>query len=179
MSRLPLVDPANATGKTKELLDQVQKNMGTVINIVKALANSPALLQAYLGFSAPLKNGVLDVKIREQIALVVGEATGCDYCIAAHTAIGKKSGLTDDEIRDARLAKANDPKAQAAISFSSAMIGKEGYVSDEDLAELRSAGYSEEEVAEVIGNVLLNLFTNYFNHVAEPEIDFPAVEAVK
>jgi alkylhydroperoxidase family enzyme len=77
--------------------------------------------------------------------------------------------------QDARRATASDAKSQAALSFSKKLVDNQGAVEDADVEALRSAGYSDGEVAEIVANVALNIFTNYFNHVAGTEIDFPRV----
>jgi uncharacterized peroxidase-related enzyme len=178
MQRIKSVNPESAAGKTKELLDTVKKNMGMVPNLLKALANSPAVLEAYLGISGALAGGVLAPKIRESIALVVAEINRCDYCLAAHTMIGKKAGLTDAEVLESRRGVLQDPKANAAVQLTKAVLDKQGFVADADIQAAKKAGLSEAEIVEVVANVILNIFTNYFNHVIETEIDFPKAPAL-
>ncbi len=173
MSRIETVNPAQATGKAKELLDGVKAKLGMAPNLMRVMANSPAVLDAYLKFSGALGDGVLGAKTREQIALAVGQANSCDYCLSAHSAIGKMVGLTPDQIRDSRLGTAVDAKANAILRFATALVEKRGLVSDQDIGSVRSAGASDAEIAEVVANTALNLFTNYVNHVAQTDIDFP------
>src|SRR5271169_709355 len=106
MSRFTQIAPETATGKTKELLDAVKAKLGLVPNMVRAMANSPAALNAYLQFSGALAGGSLSAKSREQIALAVGQVNECDYCLSAHSALGKMAGLTPEQIRDSREGKA-------------------------------------------------------------------------
>lgn len=177
MPRLTAVSPDTATGEAKALLDGVQKSLGMAPNIVRTLANSPAALNGYLSFTGALAKGDLPQRLREQIALVVAETNGCDYCLSAHSAIGKKAGLSADEIERSRGAEASDQKAQAALVFAQKLVEDRGRVADADLEPVRQAGYDEGEIAEIVANVALNLYTNYFNHVADPEVDFPRVSA--
>ncbi len=178
MSRIHQIAPDSATGKAKELLDAVHGKLGLVPNITRAMANSPAVLEGYLGLSGALGKGSLSAKNREQIALAVGQANHCDYCLAAHSAIGKMVGLTPDQILDSRRGTAIDPKADAVIRFARKLVDDRGRVSDADVAEVRAAGLNDGAIAEVVANVALNIFTNYFNHVAETDIDFPKVEPI-
>lgn len=178
MSRIELVDPKQAEGKQKELLDGIQKKLGMTPNIMRSLATSPAALQAYLGFSGALAEGKLDAKVREQIALTVAEANGCDYCLAAHSAVGGMVGLSKDEIYDARLGTSSDGRIAAALRFARTIVEKRGWVGNEDLETVRNAGFDDGEISEIVANVAFNTFTNYFNHVAETPIDFPKVEAL-
>ena len=178
MSRIHQIAPDSATGKAKELLDAVKGKIGLVPNITRAMANSPAALEGYLGLSGALGKGSLSAKNREQIALAVGQANQCDYCLAGHSAIGKMVGLTPDQILDSRRGTAIDPKSDAVIRFARKLVDERGRVSDADVAEVRAAGLDDGGIAEVVANVALNIFTNYFNHVAETDIDFPKVEPI-
>ncbi len=173
MSRLNLIDPHQAEGKQKELLDGVQKKLGMTPNLVRVFANSPAVLQGYLGLNEGLGEGALDAKVSEQIALTVAETNGCQYCLAAHSTVGKMLGLNRDEILDARQAVSSDGRVEAALQFAKSVVEKSGWVSDEDLEKVRSAGYNDGEITEIVAHVVLNIFRNYFNHIAETPIDFP------
>ncbi len=174
MARIHPVSKETADTATTEILDSVKKKMGKVPNIVATMANSPAVAKAYLGFSQSLSGGKLPARLREEIALVVGETNQCNYCLAAHTALGKNAGLSEQETIDARQANVQNEKEQAAIQFARRIVSERGWVSDEDLQSVRQADYSDGEIAEIVGNVVLNIFTNYFNHVADTEVDFPA-----
>ncbi len=175
MSRLKAVQPENATGKTKELLDAVQAKLKITPNMTRVMANSPAVLQGYLGFSGALGTGALDAKLREQIALEVAEQNSCQYCLSAHTAIGKMTGLTDSEIEAARDARSNSQKNEAALKFARELVAAQGRVGSAEIDAVRKAGFSDGEIAEIIAHVALNIFTNYFNNAAEVEVDFPKI----
>ncbi len=176
MSRITPIAPENATGQSKDLLAAVKSKLGMVPNLMRGLAHSPAALNAYLQFSGELARGVLPAKTREQISLAVGEANECGYCVAAHSTLGKMSGLNAEQITDARRGTAVDPKTNAILHFSRKTVEARGHVSNDDLSALRAAGASDAEITEVVANVALNIFTNYFNHVAETVIDFPKAE---
>jgi uncharacterized peroxidase-related enzyme len=175
MSRLNAIQPDHATGKAKELLDAVQAKFKKPLNMTSVMANSPAVLQGYLSFAGALASGALDPKLREQIALEVGEQNACQYCISAHTAIGKMTGLTDTEIDAARDAHSTSPKDAAALEFARQIVAKKGLTSEADVEAVRSAGFTDGEIAEIIAHVALNVFTNYFNNTAGVEVDFPKV----
>jgi uncharacterized peroxidase-related enzyme len=178
MSRIPQIDPTTATGRAKELLDAVKDKLGLVPNMTRAMANAPAVLDGYLQLRGALGKGILPSKIREQIALAVSQANGCDYCLAAHSAIARTVGLTAEQIRDSRLGNAVDPKADALIRFARKVVDARGRVGDNDLDDVRKAGFDDGAIAEVVANVALMIFTNYFNLVAEPDIDFPRAPEV-
>ncbi len=175
MQRLKAVNPETATGKARELLDRVQDDLGMVPNLIRTLANSPAALEGYLGLSNALANGALPARLREQIALTVSEANGCGYCLAAHSAVGRMVGLSEEDIADSRRGASTDSKSGAALRFARQLVEKLGDVSGEEVDRLRKAGYSDGEIAEIVAHVGRNIFTNYFNHVAGTAVDYPAV----
>jgi uncharacterized peroxidase-related enzyme len=173
VSRFKAISPESATDRTKDLLEAVNAQLGMVPNMMRAMANSPAVLDGYLQFSGALNKGTLPAKLREQISLAVAQANGCEYCLAAHSTIGKMVGLTDEQIRDSRFGTAIDPRADALIRFAVKVVQTRGRVSDADLADVREAGFGDAVVAEVIAHVALDVFTNYFNNVAATDVDFP------
>jgi uncharacterized peroxidase-related enzyme len=173
--RIPAVDPATATGKTRELFDAAEAKIGRLPNILKTMGNSPAALQGYLSLNGALSEGLLPATLREQIALAVGEANQCEYCISAHTAIGKMAGLDENDLSAARHSKADDDKVETALEFVHKMVLARGRLSDDELPKLRAAGYSDGEIIEIIAHVALNTFTNYFNLTAKTVVDFPRV----
>jgi len=175
MSRLSSIQSDQATGKAKELLDAVQAKLKFTPNMTKVMANSPAVLQAYLSFSGALAGGALDPKLREQIALAVSEQNACLYCVSAHTAIGRMVGLSEAELDAARDAQSSSAKNAAALRFAHLLGESKGLVSEADIETVRAAGFSDAEIAEIIAHVSLNIFTNYFNNAAGVEVDFPKI----
>lgn len=176
MSRLTTVDPAQATGETSELLDATQRTFGVIPNLAKILASSPAALKTWLESIRALAAGQLDPGLRERIALGVAETNGCGYCLSAHTYVAKHvAHLSDQAIEESRRLSSADPKVDAALSFTQAVLDTRGGVSDADVEQVRAAGYSDGEIAEIIAHVALNVLTNYFNKVADTEVDFPRV----
>lgn len=178
MQRLKAINLSAAEGGAKELLEDVRRKLGVAPNIVRTMANSPAVLEGYLGFSGALSKGALSARLREQIALVVGETNGCNYCVSAHTSIGKTVGLTEDVMLDSRRGVAEDRRDQAALQFARSIVLSRGRVRDYEFDHLRTLGFTDGEISEIIGNVALNLFTNYFNHVAGTDVDFPEVPSL-
>ena len=87
-------------------------------------------------------------------------------------------GLTADQILDSRRGTSVESKSAAIVQFARQVLDKQGRLSDADLADARIAGLDDAAIAEVVGNVALNIFTNYFNHVAATDIDFPKAEPI-
>ncbi|MFA6954443.1 MAG: carboxymuconolactone decarboxylase family protein [Thermoanaerobaculia bacterium] len=176
MSRISSVNPNEASGEAKQLLDAVQAKLGVTPNFIKVLANSPKSLAAYLNFSSSLSEGILDAKTQERLALATAEQNGCQYCVSAHTAIGKKAGLDNAEIEAARKGTSEDARADAALKFSRALIDSRGEVTTAEVEAARQAGLSDGEIVEVISHTALNILTNYIGKASRVEIDFPKVQ---
>ncbi|WP_289664790.1 carboxymuconolactone decarboxylase family protein [Flavobacterium panacagri] len=176
MARLTALNPEEVTGKTKDLFNAVQAKLGVVPNMMRTMGNSPAVLEGYLNLSGALSHGKLSAKTGELIALAVSESNSCDYCLAAHTFIGEKLIKADPAVlHAARTGNSTDAKTEAILQLAKTLIRKGGLVNDEDVNNAKNAGVSDAEIAETIGHVALNVLTNYFNNVANTEIDFPTV----
>lgn len=179
MSRIHL--PASidaAPSASRPLLEGVKKLLGSVPNLFRLTANSPAALEGYLGLNGALAKGILPPQTRERIALAVAEINGCDYCLSAHTYLAKNLARLDDaEIAANRNGTSSDPKADAAVRFAVKLVRERGRVVAGDVAAVKAAGYSEAEIVEIVAHVALNTLTNYLNEAFETPIDFPAVTA--
>jgi uncharacterized peroxidase-related enzyme len=174
-ARVSPVEVATAEGKAQELFATIKGKFGKVPNMMKTMAHSPAVLEGYLALAGALSKGVLPAQTREQLALAVGQANGCEYCVSAHTLTGKLSGLSPEAIHDAREGHGTDAKTQATLDLAHQIIEQRGDVTDEQLAAARDAGLNDAEVAEVVGHVALNTLTNYFNQFVHTDVDFPRV----
>lgn len=178
MSRITPVLKTTHDG-IRRSFDAVERQLGVVPNMMRTMAQSPRVLEGYLALSGALSRGLLPPTLQEQIALAVAEANSCDYCLSAHTALGRRAGLSDDQLAASREGRAADAKAHAALQFALAVLQRRGGVSDEELAHVRAAGFSDAEIAELIAHVAVNVLTNYFNRVADTEIDFPRITAAQ
>lgn len=177
MNRLTQLDPATANGKTQHLFQGVQHKLGVVPNLFRVLGNSAAALEGYLNFSGALAGGVLDAKVREQIALAVAEINDCTYCRSAHTYLGGKVGLSEGEMADARKVVARDSRTAAILDLARSIVVQRGQLSEGEFRAARAAKLTDAEIVETTANVALNLLTNYVNHVARTVVDFPEVKS--
>jgi uncharacterized peroxidase-related enzyme len=175
MSRIPAIDLASATGSAKTLLDGVHKGLGATPNLFRVAAQAPSVLEGVVGLFGAVSKGKLGARVRESIALTVSEIDACDYCLSAHTALGKGAGLTDEAMSSARRAEAEDPRVAATLRFARVVTEKRGHATEGDVAAARRAGLTDADLLEVVANVALTTFTNYLNEVAGTEIDFPVV----
>ena len=176
---LPSSTPNPPLAKPRQLLDAVQASLGAVPNFIRVLANSPAALNAFLGIHGIAGAGLLDPKTRERIALAVAEQNACQYCVSAHTAIGRKAGLDNQEMLANRMGRSSDAKAEAALAFARALVEHSGQVSKAEFDAVRAAGHSDGEIIEIITHVAMNIFTNLLGKATQIEIDFPEIELNK
>jgi uncharacterized peroxidase-related enzyme len=179
MTRLPT--PASietSPAAAQPLLQAVKKQLGMVPNMFRLVGTSPAALEGYLGLNGALAKGALEAPTRERIALAVAEVNGCDYCLSAHSYIGKNlAKLSDAEIAANRNGGSGDTKADAAVRFAVKLVEARGHVTDTDIKAVKDAGYNDAQLIEIVLHVALNTLTNYVNEVAKTEIDFPVVTA--
>lgn len=175
MSRVPLVAPSDTTGDLRSVLDDITETFGVTPAMFRAVANSPAALQMmWAGFGA-LGRGRLDPKLGEQIAVLVADRNACEYCLAAHTALGRKAGASTQEMAEAQAGRSQDTRTATALAFAHQLVEQRAQVTDADVAALREAGFDDGEVVEIVAHVALNLFTNYINVALEVPLDFPKV----
>lgn len=177
MSRISIPTAEQSPAASLPLLDAVLKQLGVVPNLMKLVGNSPAALEGYLSLNGAMAKGVLDLPLREQLALATAQFNGCDYCLAAHGYLGKNlAKLSDAEMMSARGARSADARADAALRFAHRVAAERGHVSGDDLAAVRAAGFDDAAIVEIVVNVALNVLTNYINNVAQTDVDFPAAE---
>lgn len=173
MTNIPKVQ--NPTGKVAEMLDGVKKKLGMVPNLMATMAQSPAVLESYLAFSGAMNHSSLSPQLREKIAITVGQENSCDYCLAAHTKLGSLAGISEADLKASRTAKSPDAKEQVALQFADNLVKNRGRATKDEIEGLRKVGYNDGAITEIVASVALNIFTNYFNHVADTEVDFPKV----
>jgi uncharacterized peroxidase-related enzyme len=176
MARVSVIDPNTATGEAAALLGAVQAQLGVTPNFIRVLANSPKALEGFLGLYGAAGGFAIDKATQERIALAVAEGNGCQYCVSAHTAIGRHAGLSNDEMQLNRRGTSSDARAAAAVAFAKALNDNLGEVTAAEFEAARRAGLSDGEIVEIIAIVALNIFTNLLGKATRVEIDFPKVE---
>lgn len=179
MPRIQPLSDDQAEGQAAELFTAIKGKIGQVPNLYRTLGQAPSVLAGLLQFGEALDGGSLSAPVIEQIALRVAHRNACGYCASAHTAIGKSVGLSEDQTIAARRGDADDAKAQAILNLVDAILEREGFVTDEQLAAAHDAGVTDAEVLEVTGQVIKNFFTNFVNHIAQTDIDFPAIKELQ
>src|SRR4029077_13941151 len=172
MSRLSVPSFESATGATAEIYGQIKKAIGNVPNTFAAIgAHGPAALKAVLAADAVLAAGTLSKRDQETIKLVISGVAGCDYCVAAHSLLGKLAGLKPEELKHIRNGeRTGDSKRDALIRFVSRLAEKSGTVSDDDFAAIKAAGYTDAELVDISLAFATTVFTNVFNRINDTAI---------
>ena len=177
MSRMVIPSKSQAPAASVPLLDKVNRQLGTVPNLMKVMGSSSVALEGYLSLSDALRKGQIDTGTAERIALIVAQLNACNYCLSAHSYLASNVAKLDaSEIEAARRGTSTDPKAAAAVEFAAKVVNARGHVNDADLTEMKAAGYSGDEVIEIVLHVALSIMTNYVNNVALTDIDFPIAD---
>ncbi|MBL8820449.1 MAG: carboxymuconolactone decarboxylase family protein [Planctomyces sp.] len=173
MSRIHQIVPETATGKTLQLFDTVQQAFGMIPNTVRVMGNSPAVLDSFLAFSSAMGTVGIGTKLHNQLKLTTSETNSCSYCTSILSAVAPSAGLTADDILAGRTGKSEDSQTKAALAFANDVLESRGKVSDEQLAAVRKAGFSDAAIVEIVASVVLGCFTNFLNNVADTDLDIP------
>ena len=177
MSRVPLL--TTPSGAAQPLLDEIHAAFGATPNMFRAVANSPAALKSMWGAFGALGGGGIPARLGEQIAVAIADRNACEYCLAAHTALGRKAGASADEMAAAQAGESSDPKTAAALRFALGLVERRGQSSDAEIRALRDAGFDDGQIVEIVAHVALNLFTNYVNVALAVPVDFPPVKLLR
>ncbi|HEY1608229.1 MAG TPA: carboxymuconolactone decarboxylase family protein [Paraburkholderia sp.] len=178
MSRLSTIQPEAATGEAAELFAKIRKAVGKVPNAYATIGtHSPAALGAMLATDAVVAAGALSKADVETVKLAVSEAVSCDYCIAAHTLVGKFAGLSAETMKQVRAGEpTGDAKRDALVHFVRVLVGTRGTVPENEVAAIRAAGYDERQLIEIALTVSSITFTNLVNRINDTTLDFPPVK---
>lgn len=177
MSRLSIPNLEADTGPSGQLYAQIKKAIGSVPNTFAAIAaHGPAALKAVLAADTVLASGSLSKSDREIIKLIISEAAGCDYCVAAHSHLGTLVGVTQEVLKQVRDGKpTGDARRDALVTFVRRLARTSGTISDQDYLAIKAAGYGDAQLVEISLAFATTVFTNVFNRINDTEIDFPAV----
>jgi len=177
MSRILIPAIETATGATAEVYAQIKQAAGSVPNTFAAIgAHGPAALKVVLAADGVLAAGSLSKQDQETIKLVVSEVAGCDYCVAAHTMLGKLTGLKPDTLRQIRTGEpTGDAKRDALAHFTRKLVRTRGTIGADEFQAIKAAGYTDAQLVDISLAIALTVFTNVFNRINDTDIDFPAV----
>lgn len=176
MSTFNPIDPKTADTNAKAALDLVEAAFGGIPNLMKMLAIAPNVLKGVMAFNQEVTGGELETSLVEQVALLASGINQCEYCVAVHVHVGQQAGLSRDELICNLQGESSDPKSQAVLNFTRAVVNNRGQVDPSLVNALRDQGLSDKAIIEIVGVIGLYTFLNYIKHLTEPTLDFPAVE---
>jgi AhpD family alkylhydroperoxidase len=175
MSRLFTQPVSEASGHAAQLFSAIQGAIGKVPNAYVGVgSNSPVALEAVLNLDAALRKSSLSAKEIEVVKLAVSQHAQCDYCLAAHTLMGGKAGLSGAAIVAVRHGQpSGDTRLDALATFVHSVVSTSGDVPGAVVIALKQAGYSDAQMVDTLLAVTAITFTNLFNRVNLTELDFP------
>lgn len=174
MKTLEALNREQVSEGNQQIFDTLKKKVGMVPNLYATAANSDVALGAILGFGETLGGGTFSGKEVESIALAVSQVNDCEYCLAAHTTIGKMHGLSESQTLDLRTGEIADEKLRALTQLAIGLAENKGRANQGLIDAFFSAGYTKAALVELIGLVAVNTFNNYLNNTAGTTVDFPA-----
>ena len=179
MQYLDALTREDAPAENQPIFDALKSKIGMVPNLYATAANSPVSLKAILEYGETLGGGSFSNREIEAIALAVSEANACDYCLAAHTALGKMHGFTEDQTIEIRTNTVKDSKLEALTTLARSITLTRGRPESQLVDRFFEAGYSKAALVELLGFVAVNTFNNYLNNIAGTTIDFPAAPVLQ
>ncbi|MFZ6658036.1 carboxymuconolactone decarboxylase family protein [Undibacterium sp. TJN19] len=176
MPHVQLIDPKETSGTRHAILNDINIAFGSTPNMFRAVANSTAALNSMWSAFGALGNGLIPAKLGEQIAVAIANLNQCEYCLAAHTVLGKKAGGSSAEMTAAQMGNSLDARTDAALKFAIKVVNQRAHISKIDLETMRLHGYDDEHLVEIMAHIALNLYTNYINVALDVPVDFPKIK---
>ena len=172
MSRFNIYSKETAPAASVELLAAAEKEFGFVPNLLGVMAESPATIKAYKTIGKIFDESSFSATERQVVVLAASRFNECDYCVVAHSVIAGMQKVPADVIEAIRSDQAiDDDKLEALRSFTTAVVEKRGWVSDDDIVTFQAAGFSKAQILEVIVGLSFKTLSNYVNHIAETPLD--------
>ncbi|MGN8184745.1 carboxymuconolactone decarboxylase family protein [Burkholderia sp. 22088] len=178
MARLAIPSKEAAPAKAQPILANYEKVLGVIPNFFALISQSPDALKAIADMHGALGKS-LGHKTRERIHVMTAEVNGCNYCLSAHTYLGAKlQGLTPEDMELNRVGHSTDPKADAALQFAYKIATSRGHIEDADVEAVRAAGYTDEQIVDIVAETAFSFITNLFNNTFKTDIDatFPPLQ---
>ncbi len=172
MSEFTLHTIQSAPEGAKPLLEEAEKTYGFLPNIYRNMAEAPELLESYQTMSAIFDKTSFSETERQIVLLTNNRLNGCEYCMAAHTTISQAAGVADEVIEALRDGKSiADKRLEALRRFAVIINETRGYPTDEDVSEFLDAGFTKQNVLEILVGTSLKLLSNYTNHITATPLD--------
>ena len=172
MSDFTIHKIANSTGSRKAVLEGIERRYGKIPNVIGGMAESPAAVTGYMGLIDAMHQTTFSPTERHVIWFTINLEHGCHYCMSAHTPWAMEQGVPKDVIDTARAGGSySDVRLEALRIFTRALVRERGRVDDVSVDAFLSAGFTRENIFEIIAAIAYKVMTNYTNHIVEPELD--------
>jgi len=179
MKYLEILSQEQVGPEVQEIFQGLKKKIGMVPNLYGVEANSPVAFKAFLELGSALDDGFFSPKEVQAINLAVSQVNQCNYCLAAHTALGKMAGFSEEETLDLRTGSIDDQQLRALTTIAREITLHKGHPHEKYLENFFEAGYGKQALVELVGLVAFKTFSNYLNHIADTPIDFPQARDLK
>ena len=164
--------------KSQAIFGQLKKALGKVPNLYATIGYSSTALEAFLNYSNAIGKGTFNKKEIEAIKLAVAQVNGCEYCLAAHTAIAKMNGFSESETFDLRSATSSNPHLQILTQLAKEISENKGRASQSALDNFFAQGFDEAALIDLIAVVTDITFTNYTHILTQVPVDFPKAKTL-
>ena len=172
MTYFTIHTPETAPSESKKLLEQSNKALGFVPGLYGVLAEAPKTLEAYQLLGTLFKNTSLSTTEQHVVWLTINYENDCSYCVPAHTGLAKFDKVPDNVIEALRSGTPiADPKLEALRTFTVQLVQKCGWLTDDDVQVFLGAGYTQQQILEVILGMAHKVISNYTNHIAKTPVD--------
>ena len=171
MARITIPTKETVPTQTKATLERYGRNLGVIPNFFSLIARSPDVLNAEANMQAVLGKS-LGHDTRERLHIMTAEVNGCNYCLSVHIYVGGKfNHLSKEEMELNRQGHSTDPKADAALQFGYKVAKSRGHVTDADFEAVRAAGFTDEQIIDIVAETAFSFTTNLFNNTFKTDID--------
>jgi len=174
MHQYPVHTIESAPDRSKASLEGLKKNLGRIPNLAATMAESPVLVNSFVGVFANFHGGSLDAAQRQVLLLTNAVANTCPWAVAFHSTLALEEGVDPDDVRAIREGRLPNHPGNAALSgFTRALIDKRGHLEARDLDAFAAAGFTPAQVLEVIAGLAASVMANYAGNVTEPPLEAP------
>lgn len=172
MTSYPIHTIETAPEGSQSQLRQVQEVIGRIPNLAAGMAESPTLLKSFFAVREIYAGGTLtDVEI-QTLSIANAAENGCDWCVAFHSAMALKAGLSEQSLKALRDGRdTGEPRLDALQRLTRAMVTRGGRVGDDVLRSFYSAGFNRGQALEVVLGVGFSVMANYAGHLVHPPLE--------
>lgn len=166
--------PETALPEARAILEKAKAQVGFIPNMYAGMVNSPALLETYLDGYSRFRNATgFSALEQEVIFLTISCVNGCEYCVAAHSFIADKKSGVPAEVTDAIRAgnPVGDARLGALVRFTRTLVESRGWPTNAEAAAFLEAGYTEQNILEIILAISVKTISNYANHILHTPLD--------